>query len=216
MFGISLTWTAVALLLLNIKVLPFVFHFRLYYYVIKYFYVVPKQKLKSIYEPASMYTMTPLMEMDFNLHKSNSTYFTDMDISRTKLVTRNFSRFYREYSDKEAPKLGKFQFIYTPLGSVGLVFKKEIPAYTIYNVESRVFGWTKKWLYVISVFKSKRGVHAYGLSKYVFKQHRKTIAPEELLKFEGLLNDEVIESNKKVQHLLEKNLELEEIINLIT
>ena len=32
-------------------------------------------------------TRAPLLETDYNLHKSNSTYFSDMDISRTQLFT---------------------------------------------------------------------------------------------------------------------------------
>lgn len=203
------------LILLNLKTFPLAFHVRLYYYVIKNFYVLPRQKMKSIFEPSTMTTVTTMLEMDFNLHKSNSTYFTDMDISRTGLLTKMFHKFYRTFEDPALPKMKSYQFVYTPLGSVGVVFKREIAPYMPYQVESRIFGWTEKWLYVICVFKSGKTVYAYGLSKYVMKQQRKTISPETVIKYEGLLTPEAIQQNEKVQPYLTNNLNCEEVINLV-
>lgn len=156
------------------------------------------------------------MEMDFNLHKSNSTYFSDMDISRTDLLTLQLREFYLGFNDPDAPKLKRHEFIYSPLGSTQMIFKKEIPAYTLYNVESRILGWTSKWLFVISSFKSRKdgSLYACGLSKYVLKQKRKTISPEIALKFEGLLTEEAVSKNNEMQRYLNNSLSLEDIVNL--
>lgn len=213
-----LTWRNLLglLVVLNAKTLPLAFHVRLYYYIIRNLRARGRRPPASIFEPTRITTVTTMLEMDFNMHKSNSTYFTDMDISRANLMTRTFCKFYNEFSDPDLPKLKRHQFIYTPLGSVGVVFKREIVAYVPYVVESRVIGWTEKWIFVLSVFKRGSTVYAYGLSKYVLKQQRKTIRPETIIAFEGLLTDEAKEQNKKVQPYLTKSLDLEEIINLVT
>lgn len=192
-----------------------IFHLRFYYYVVKNFYVFPRRKLKTIFEPTKMVTFTSLLEMDFNMHKSNSTYFTDMDISRTDLLTKNLYKFYRNYEDPSLPKLKWYQFIYSPLGSVGVTFKRELIAYRPYTVESRILGWTSKWLFVITVFKTGKTINAYGIAKYVFKQQRKTIPPEQIIAFEGLLTEEAKKQNELTQKYLSDSLELEDIIKLV-
>lgn len=199
--------------LVNAKVFILAFHLRLYYYVFKYFYLYKNLKAKSIFEPTSITTITPFLEMDFNLHKSNSTYFTDMDISRTCLFTKLLRKFFLEYNDPEAPKLKRHQFIYSPLGSTSMVFKREITPYIPYKVESRIVGWTSKWLFVLSIFKSISGsVYAYGVSKYVLKQQRKTIPPEKAIEFVGLLTDEAKAQNQRIQKFVQDSLDLENII----
>lgn len=210
----GLTFKLVALFaLVNAKVFPLAFHLRFYYYVFKYFYVFKNLRAKSIFEPTSITTMTPLLEMDFNLHKSNSTYFTDMDISRTCLLTKLLRKFYLEYNDPDAPQLKRHQFIYSPLGSTSMVFKKEITPYTPYKVESRIVGWTCKWLFVLSIFKASSGtIYAYGVSKYVLKQQRKTVPPEKAIEFVGLLTEEAKAQNERIQKFVQDSLDLENII----
>lgn len=200
----------------NLKIMPLAFHLRFYYYVFKNFYLFKNRKRRSIFDKTTLTTFTPMMEMDFNFHKSNSTYFSDSDISRTDLLTLQLRNFYLNFSDPDAPKMRRSEFIYSPLGSNQMIYRKEIPGYTLYNVESRIIGWTSKWLYVLTAFKNRKNgsVYAVGVSKYVFKQKRKTIAPEAAIKFEGLLTEEAIAKNLEMQKFFNDSLSLEEIVNL--
>jgi hypothetical protein len=55
----------------------------LYHLFVQPTYLPPSALFKPIITPSH----TPVTETDYNFHKSNSTYFTDLDIARTHLVT---------------------------------------------------------------------------------------------------------------------------------
>ncbi|KLJ05521.1 hypothetical protein EMPG_10995 [Blastomyces silverae] len=221
---------AILLILVNIKSLPFAWHIRVFYYLFKnvnfHRHSHPKLKAKfkkrtgnsgahPLFTPISVMSHTSLLETDYNLHKSNSTYFSDLDISRTALVTnictpgleicrRELDREFettptttttangaRSKKKKKYPgKLAVF------LGSVYCSFKKEIPPYERYEMQSRIAGWDEKWLYVVTYFlrpARRRGepktILATGISQYVIKKGRLTIKPAKVLKASGLIPD---------------------------
>ena len=61
---------------------------RLFRALLYHLYLQPVELPPSaLFLPLITRTWTPLNEMDYNFHKSNSTYFTDLDIARTHLVT---------------------------------------------------------------------------------------------------------------------------------
>ncbi|ANB12762.1 hypothetical protein AWJ20_1032 [Sugiyamaella lignohabitans] len=203
------------LALINAKSLPLAFHARFFYYMAKHFYVFKRVKAKSVFEPRQYSTHTPLMEIDFNLHKSNSTYFTDLDMARTDLMMHVFKDYFLHYQDSEN-KTRDGKWPYCPLGGVVSVFRHEIKPYSPYKVRSRILGWDNKWIFVISRFESGKKLHAIALSKYVFKMRRKTVPPEEVLKFCGLADEETLKQGKmdfdKAEHFLHlENLEHESI-----
>lgn len=103
-----------------------------------------------LFAPLTISTTTPLLEIDHNLHKSNSTYFSDLDESRTALMVRLLSstKFSPTELDGEGIK-GRFKVI---LGSVHTTFLKEIKPYERYSVRSRILGWDRKWIVIGSVF----------------------------------------------------------------
>ncbi|KAL4782018.1 hypothetical protein BJX76DRAFT_349711 [Aspergillus varians] len=216
------SWKSLALVLaiLNLKNLPFVWHVRLG----RHFLVnirwrpdepfFPKGKSLTtatgkpthpVFVPYSITTSSPLMETDYNLHKSNSTYFSDLDVSRTALVTRLYSPgvgLLSKQLDGElaeaAKKEGKAppprKAMYVALGSVFCSFRREIKPFTTYEIESRVLGWDQKWMYILSVFvkpatkkDGKRKLYAMALSKYVVKKDRLTVSPERVLRKSGFL-----------------------------
>ncbi|KAI9369267.1 hypothetical protein BJX61DRAFT_536569 [Aspergillus egyptiacus] len=215
------SWRTLALLLaiLNLKNLPFVWHVRLFrhvYFNIRWrpdypFYPKTKalpgpaeKKTHPLFTPDSITTRAPLMETDYNLHKSNSTYFSDLDVSRTVLVTRLYSpgvgliskdldAEFAETARKEGKKPPARKSIYIALGSVYCSFKREIKPYSLYEVQSRVLGWDRKWMYILSFFLAPAGkdgkkvLYASSVSKYVVKKGRLTIAPERVLRKSGFL-----------------------------
>ncbi|KAF2671909.1 hypothetical protein BT63DRAFT_422425 [Microthyrium microscopicum] len=85
-----LSWRSIAIVLalLNLKNLPFIWHIRLFKGIWYHVYGQPTDiPPNALFKFSITRSHTPLWEMDYNLHKSNSTYFTDADIARTHLVT---------------------------------------------------------------------------------------------------------------------------------
>lgn len=139
------------------------------------------------------------------MHKSNSTYFTDLDVSRTALVTRLYSpgvglvskeldKEFLEASKKEGKRAPKRKPVSIVLGSVYCSFKREIKPYELYEVHSKVISWDKKWMYILSSFVrparragGEKTLLATAISKYVVKKGRLTVAPERILRLGGFL-----------------------------
>lgn len=178
-----------AFLVANAKNITFSWHLRFFYYVFRYC-VLPgwlgyaaKDKPASPFAERRYGTRCTLMDCDINGHKSNSTYFSDLDIARTDLVVWLLNKFFRDTHKANG------RWAYVPLGSVYCNFKKEIKPLQRYTIVSRVLGWNQKWLIVESRFEigSKKSpvVAATALTKYVVKDKRKTIPPSEAFKMTG-------------------------------
>jgi acyl-CoA thioesterase FadM len=169
-----------------------------------------------LFQPIITSSRAPLMEIDYNMHKSNSTYFSDLDISRVHLIACLMKLgLHRGREAIVAEKDGAFGIM---LGAVTCSFKREIKPYEAYEIWTQVLAWDQKWLYLQSHivrpghrpkawtlqpwrkdvagekqrerFKEKPaydGVIASSVAKYVFKQGRKTIAPERMFELSGML-----------------------------
>lgn len=141
--------------------------------------------------------------MDFNLHKSNSTYFTDLDVSRAYLGGLLFGPLGAKDADSWRCNL--------VAGAVSCAFKREIKPYEAYEVVTRVLSWDSKWIYMLSHFVKKgatgstQGVLQSGSSKgnvrdimnlsttvddaviasavtqMVFKRGRRTVPPQQAM-----------------------------------
>src|SRR5436190_19040760 len=99
------TWRTAALVLalLNAKSLLFVWHLRILYHALRNVRAInalPRfsrgattttttttPAIHPLFGTHAFSTRAPLLEIDYNRHQSNSTYFTDLDASRTGLVT---------------------------------------------------------------------------------------------------------------------------------
>jgi hypothetical protein len=163
---------------------------------------------------------SPLLECDINGHKSDSTYFSDLDVHRIHLLTRLFKgagdlslRPARpNVAREDRPK--KMRVL---LGGTCCSFRREIKPYAAYEIHSRVLAWDEKWLYVVSYFvkpasaakmaslrkkkkEEKTGdkgemadlakgmVYTSAITKFVFKEGRKTVRPADALEELGLLS----------------------------
>ena len=114
------------------------------------------------------------------------------------------------------------------LGAVTCSFKKEIKPWQKFEVQTRVLCWDRKWLYFVSHFvdtskaaakaSSKEGdgveqkrahpaIFASSLSKYVFKQGRRTIPPETVLRASDLLPERPVRDDEKVLEALPASLD---------
>ena len=123
----------------------------------------PKLGPRSLFAPVITSTRAPVLETDYNIHKSNSTYFADLDVSRTHHVSYICGPGIRAVSDNARnqlvidPRTGKPSTgsLGIMLGSVHCSFHKEIPPYRGYEMWSRVLAWDRKWLYIITHYVPK-------------------------------------------------------------
>lgn len=156
----------------------------------------------AVFTPVTYSSYVSPLEYDMFLHKSNSTYFADLDMARTKLLCHVFQKGFYSYMDNEHGDFKKKLFSnipFIPVARVECTFKKELKLFESYEVVSRVGAWDDKWLYVISKFvkpHSKR-VHCIGITRYVFKTGRVTVPPKTIVERSGLLTKEAEEKNEE-------------------
>lgn len=142
-----------------------------------------------------MQSHCPPLELDYNMHKSNSTYFSDLDVCRSAFLAELFIPGLRRMN-------ARGRSCYVALGSVQCTFAKPITPGAGYELRTRVLSWDHKWLYLITHFVrpgaiktegslpadgTRRDVFASALAKYVFKEGKKTVRPEVVLEASGLL-----------------------------
>ncbi|KAM5352575.1 hypothetical protein ACJ41O_005297 [Fusarium nematophilum] len=149
----------------NWKNMPLAWTYRVFYTIFYHSFMRKSPKLgpKALFKPMISSTHSPILEIDYNLHKSNSTYFADLDVSRTHLVSYlcrpSMAALSRNSQTKIVLDPKTDQPIKGPvgimLGAVECSFKREIPAYKNYELWSRVLSWDRKWLYIVTHFVPK-------------------------------------------------------------
>lgn len=134
---------------------------------ILYFQKFHKHTPDKLFHPVITESHVALLEVDYNIHKSNSTYFADLDVSRTHLVSHLFCRGLHDVatnaktklvmdpSDPSKPAKGKLGIM---LGAVQCSFKREIKPYAKFEMWSRVLAWDRKWMYIVTHFVEKGAV----------------------------------------------------------
>jgi len=171
----------------------------------------------SLFQPLICTSRSPLLECDYNFHKSNSTYFSDLDIARSKLISCILPKYFDTLKNpsKEDRQKGSFSFA---LGAVTCQFKREIKPYQKYEMWTRVLSWDRKWLYLVThivaadrvkpssytlqpwekgsnspKFRNGEGIEtnpailATSVARYVFKRGRVTIPVDSILTAAELL-----------------------------
>ncbi|KAG9710195.1 hypothetical protein KCU69_g912, partial [Aureobasidium melanogenum] len=211
--GLLLSWKLLffAYAVANWKSLPGAWTARLAFYYFRELYrfkARPKTKesaldlhgnpVHPIFAVKSTSSYCSLRETDYNFHKSNSTYYADLDAARVPSMTAFYfpgrdklshgldEEYAKEAAEKgkPAPEVGATMFV--ALGGVYCSFKKEIKPFERYEMRSSVVAWDQKWIYNMTHF-IKRGadgneiIAAAALSKYCVKKGRRTVPPERLL-----------------------------------
>ncbi|KAI3558005.1 capsule polysaccharide biosynthesis protein [Colletotrichum abscissum] len=198
-----------ALLYLNLKRIPFIWHFRVFSHIWWPKNGLFEHKPGAIFQPVVTPSRVALLETDYNLHKSNRTYFSDLDVARTDLLAALRAQaidggLYKDY------KRG----VQVLLAGTSCTFKKEIKPGAAFNMQSRVLTWDKKWLYIVTHFVEKRKgsksptyqpwkevdegktdqssplVYATAISKCVVKAGRLTVPPQKFFQAAGVLPSE--------------------------
>ncbi|KAI1434318.1 capsule polysaccharide biosynthesis protein [Xylaria sp. CBS 124048] len=205
---------ALAVVLVNWKSLPLAWTFRIFNAMVGHLMVRPRHTYTpdKLFQPVKTSTHVTLLEVDYNFHKSNSTYFADLDVSRTHLVGHLLARgcqalgnnaktkLVMDPADASRPAKGNFGIM---LGGVQCSFKREIKPYQGYEMWSRVLSWDRKWLYIVTHYVEKgavkesknhspeggweKKIFASAVSKYVFKVGRLTVHPAVVIEASGML-----------------------------
>ncbi|PMD45805.1 hypothetical protein L207DRAFT_410181, partial [Hyaloscypha variabilis F] len=167
-WSIITIWRLLALLLLlgNFKNIPLIWHANMQMRIVNAFRFVlrtqrPKVPVTSaqIFQPLITTSHAPIMEIDFNLHKTNSSYFSDVDIARTHLVCTLFSTGIEKMRGGTAAITGSKRPLFgLALGAVSCSFKRELKPYETYELWSRILTWDEKWIYIVTHFVRKGAV----------------------------------------------------------
>ncbi|KAL2759984.1 hypothetical protein ACRALDRAFT_1067345 [Sodiomyces alcalophilus JCM 7366] len=211
---LNLRTLAFAFALLNLKSLHFMWIIRFFRAFIRRMTDPATSKHLSprcLFLPAISATRSPALECDHNMHKSNSTYFTDMDMCRINFCALFFGKPFNPF-----PGPTNFNMV---LGGSSCTWRKEIKPYQAYELWTRIISWDEKWLYIVTHFvepgvhvpkeyvmqpgrrrknakksgQKKEGVDklktvfASSVSRYVFKNNRRTLPPQDVLRQVGLL-----------------------------
>jgi hypothetical protein len=90
-----------------------------------------------VFAPVVTTSYTLLLDIDYNLHESNSTFFNVLDDNRTEYVLALFKTVVKPMKQgREAPKGKMFT-----LGGTSCIFRKAITPFARYEISSRVLCW---------------------------------------------------------------------------
>jgi Thioesterase-like superfamily len=123
----------------------------------------PSPELQTLFQPLIISTRSPLLELDLYMHKSNSTFFSDVDIARGHLIAALLLSTIRNFRHDSAAH-GRGNMLAVVLGGVACTFRKEIKVYQRYEIWTRILCWDEKWIYFVSHFVKKGKVQPKGYS----------------------------------------------------
>lgn len=131
---------------------------------------------KHLFAPLITSSWNAPYDCDYNFHKSNSTYFADLDVSRAHLVSAilrvGMRRLNRGDTDGLPPAAtekrgGPYNIA---LGGVACMFQREVEPMAGFDIYTRILSWDRKWLYIVSHM-VKKGKIAPG--SYVMQPWRR-------------------------------------------
>lgn len=131
---------------------------------------------RPLFAPIITSSRSGPLECDYNLHKSNSTYFSDSDVGRLHLLIatmgkgvdrtrKELEREEREEKERKKDRRGNGDEKSSSggsgggggsfgirLGGVNANFRKEILPFEKFEIWTRVLAWDHKWLYIVQHF----------------------------------------------------------------
>ncbi|THV55074.1 hypothetical protein BGAL_0014g00040 [Botrytis galanthina] len=162
---IGIFHTSVQNLTINTVTGPGVWHYRVFKGLFQHI-IFSKRYIPAELGPASLFlpiinpSHSSLWECDYNAHKSNSTYFSDLDVTRAHLVTcllqpgidalRNHKKTGLVVDANGKKMRGRWGII---LGGTSFSFRKEV---------APLLCWDKKWIYIVTHFVKKGKVKPKG------------------------------------------------------
>ncbi|KAF2716426.1 4HBT like protein [Polychaeton citri CBS 116435] len=173
---------------INLKNLPFIWHYRVFKGIIYQIQLnKAEQKPKHLFSPLITSSYNSLYDSDYNFHKSNSTYFADLDVARAHtvacIVKTGLKRLNRGdeigMPNDTASAGGKY---YVALGGVSCTFHRQIEPLQRYDIYTRVLSWDRKWLYLVSHIVKKGAIKpgSYALQPWKKSKRRAAKSQDEV------------------------------------
>lgn len=110
------------------------------------------------------------LDLDFNLHMTNSRYMALMDLGRTDLMLR--AGLWRGMWN------GRLQVV---LAGSALRFRRPLAPFARFTLASRLLGWDERWLYVEQVFTGPEGVSCTAVMRAAFLKAGRITPPGPVL-----------------------------------
>jgi hypothetical protein len=182
--GNMLRLLAVAFALLNLKNLPFVWHWRVFKGLIYQIFLQKQERTpKDLFAPMITSSWNSIIDCDYNGHKSNSTYFSDFDVARAHLVGNIIRTGLQRLNAGDEEGLpaevravkGKY---YVALGAVGCFFQREVPPLARFEIYTRILSWDRKWLYLVSHVVKKGAIKPDSYVLQPWKKGKKRAAAD--------------------------------------
>ncbi|KXT13723.1 hypothetical protein AC579_10058 [Pseudocercospora musae] len=134
---------------------------------------------KYAFAPMITESYNTLYDTDYNLHKSNSTYFADLDVARAHYVGAIIRTGLARLNAGDQQGLprsnieAKGKYV-VALGAVSCFFQRQIEPLQSFEVYTRILSWDRKWLYIVSHIVKKGAIKpdSYVLQPWKNKSKR--------------------------------------------
>ncbi|MBU6418569.1 MAG: acyl-CoA thioesterase [Proteobacteria bacterium] len=110
------------------------------------------------------------LDLDLNLHMTNSRYLALMDLGRTDLILRAGA-----WPVMRREKLG------VVLAGSAMRFRRPLPPFARFNLATRLLGWDERWMYVEQVFTGPEGVACSAVMRAAFTKAGRLVPPGPVL-----------------------------------
>ena len=189
--GTKNTWRFVAILfaLINLKNLPGFWHIRVIRGIVYQLYFQPNpQKPKHLFAPMITSSYNTPYDCDYNFHKSNSTYFQDLDVARAHfmgcIIRTGLARLNRGDEEGLPKETVKTKARYTiALGAVSCFFQRQIEPLQGFEIYTRLLAWDRKWVYLVSHVVKKGAIKPDSYALQPWKKSKRR--PNDVKKEEG-------------------------------
>ncbi|MDE1895655.1 MAG: thioesterase family protein [Rhodospirillales bacterium] len=127
----------------------------------------PRLKLADVSELG--FRVWPL-DLDLNLHMTNSRYMALMDLGRTDFILRAGA-----WREMRRQKLG------VVLGGAAMRFRRPLSPFARFTLATRLLGWDERWMYVEQIFTGPQGVACSAAMRAAFVKGGRLVPPGPVL-----------------------------------
>lgn len=116
------------------------------------------------------------LDLDLNMHLTNSRYLSLMDLGRLDLILRTGA-----WRTMRRERLG------VVLGGAALRFRRSLAPFETFSLTTKMLGWDERWVYLEQSCISAKGVACVGVLRAAFVKAGKVVPPDIALKGHGIL-----------------------------
>lgn len=110
------------------------------------------------------------LDLDLNMHMTNSRYMALMDLRRTDLILRAGA-----WREMRRQKLG------VVLGGAAMRFRRPLSPFARFTLATRLLGWDDRWMYLERTFVGPQGVVSRAAMRAAFVKGNRVVPPGPVL-----------------------------------